>query len=313
MKVLVINLDRAKERWLSVTKQIQDAGMNPIRVEAIDSKQMKISNVSNKCKYLCPKVSVAITMSHIKAWNIALNYNQEKYLICEDDVVLQNNFKHLLDLYSKDLPPNWDILFVGCLFCQKNSLFANILLNLTFKKNTRSNENFSNHLKIPQFVFGSHAYIVSKAGIKKLLNHFKFIENAVDIQMNDLIAQNKLNAFSLKNILASQDVSVHSSSISQKMPRIASKLDKVLIAPQVSLRYGLSYPIMNIQSFDITGWTYIVFFYGIFSGLKLSFLKSSAILVILLSPDIIEKDKAAIGIFVSFLFGWIIGFALKKK
>jgi GR25 family glycosyltransferase involved in LPS biosynthesis len=312
MKVLVINLDKAHERWKSVKNEFIKENLNPERIQAIDSKNINLNLTSTKCKFICPTVAIAITMSHIKSWHFALKSGEESVLICEDDVLLKKDFSRSLELAKKELPPNWDILFVGCLFCQKNSSLASLLMNLSFKKNILANENYSEHLKIPEFVFGSHAYLVSKQGLLKLLHYFSKIDNAVDIQLHNLISDQKLHAFSLKNVLASQKVSVSASSITSSVPRFAKGLDKFFLAPEVSLRYGLSYPIANVGSQDLNGWIYVTFVYGFISGF-FSFFKTFAILVIFLSPDLFEKDAAVIPITVSFLTGWIAGNALKRK
>ena len=316
MQTFVINLDRAKERWSKIQKQLVNNNIfNSIRVDAIDVKNIPRSNLimssSNLCKLFCPDISIAISLSHVKAWSIADKLKKDKYLFCEDDVVFKDNFLNHLEFYVKELPQTWDILFVGCLFCQKNTVLANIFLNSRFKKNKLANENFSPNLKIPEFVFGSHAYLVSEQGLKKLIDNFTKIENAVDIQINNLIVEGKLSAFSLKNVLATQDVSVGSSSISSTFPRIASKLDSFYLEPQVTLRYGLSYPNVKVGNYEISGWTFIFFLYGFLSGLKLSFLKSLSILVILFIPDIIENDKAVVISLLSFLIGFAGGSALK--
>ena len=312
MKVLVINLDKAEERWKSINREFLNANLNLERVQAIDSKTIDLSLTSMKCKFFCPKVAIAITMSHIKAWSIAIQSEEESVLICEDDILLKKDFLQSLESAKQELPLNWDILFVGCLFCQSNSSFANFLMNLTFKKNRSSNNHYSEHLKIPEFVFGSHAYLVSKQGLHKLKHYFSKIQHAVDIQLHNLISEGKLNAFSLKNVLASQKVSVSASTITSSVPRFAKGLDNFFLAPEVSLRYGLSYPITTLGSQELNGWIYVSFIYGFISGF-FPFSKPFALLVIFLLPDLFEKDTSVIPIIVSFCIGWISGNALKRK
>lgn len=139
LRTYVINVESAKERWKNVLTEFSKYNIIPKRVDAKTKRgaltEDEKKNVSTQCLISCPHTGLAITISHIDAWKAALNdirlngdsqIHKRGALICEDDIKLQNfdNFES----YMSEVPNDYDIVFVGCLFCQKNVSFCLILL-----------------------------------------------------------------------------------------------------------------------------------------------------------------------------------------
>lgn len=276
MKAFVINVSSAKERWKNVNKEFSKYNIIPFRIDASTKRGMltqhEKSFVTQSCLNHCPHTGLAITFSHIDAWKEGLRQIEiydKGVLICEDDVKL-NNF-HNFDLYLQEVPNDFDILYVGCLFCHDNiSLIPDISLRLMGRR--KEPQHISEHIWVPPYVFGAHAYYVSKQGLEKLITLFSqnHIYDQIDVMLNDFSKNNSLKIYATKPLLASQDSSLGASTQWKKLPSpfLANYiLDKVLIAPEVTVAYGLSYPLKRIGEYEINAWSFLIFIYGFFWGI----------------------------------------------
>ncbi|MCL2348815.1 MAG: glycosyltransferase family 25 protein [Planctomycetaceae bacterium] len=93
MDCYIINLDRAKERWKVVSESFASAGLNVIRISAIDGKALQFPHPDfSAWRYffyygrIMVPTKVACYFSHIKALKTFLETDKEHAMICEDDV-----------------------------------------------------------------------------------------------------------------------------------------------------------------------------------------------------------------------------------
>ena len=278
MKAYVINVSSSTERWKNVNNEFCKYNIIPTRIDASTKRGMltdhEKSFVTRSCLNHCPHTGLAITFSHIEAWktaliNIQLDPNHPKgALICEDDIHL-NNF-HNFSTYLEEVPKDYDILYVGCLFCHDNLFFIpDLALRIMGKR--KEPKNISEHVWIPPYVFGAHAYYVSQKGLEKLITLFSTnqIYDQIDIMLNDFSKKNILNIYATKPLIASQNSSLGASTQWKKLPspQIANYLlDKILIAPEVTVAYGLSYPLKRIGEYEVNSWSIIIFLQGFVCG-----------------------------------------------
>jgi hypothetical protein len=96
-KVVVINLDRRKDRLEKVDAQLQELGITYERFSAIDAKELGIDPIQ-ACK-----------QSHIRV----LEDSVGKTLILEDDAYFMEGFNERFTEFIELLPKDWHIFYLG--------------------------------------------------------------------------------------------------------------------------------------------------------------------------------------------------------
>ena len=171
----VINLDKNIEKYSEIKTKFKTLNITNIqRFSAIYGKDLDekyIDNITNPyVQYIIHHGrftdsdigsygAIGCYISHVKLWEMLLNVkqNQDMFLVLEDDAIpLEkytifdiNNFINEVIENTK----NWDIIYLG------------------YAKRPRDNdiEITKNVYKIDSMVFQTHAYIINKKGITKLL------------------------------------------------------------------------------------------------------------------------------------------------
>jgi GR25 family glycosyltransferase involved in LPS biosynthesis len=96
-KVVVINLDRRKDRLEKVDAQLQELGITYERFSAIDAKALDIDPIQ------------ACRQSHIQV----LEESVGKTLILEDDACFMEGFNERFTEFVELLPKDWHIFYLG--------------------------------------------------------------------------------------------------------------------------------------------------------------------------------------------------------
>ena len=109
--IFVINLDRRKDRWEFISRQLARVGIEAERVSGVDGDLLdpdpKIGNGWNH------KGQAGCVLSHRKVINLARERGYKSILVIEDDNVFIDNFNTLFESYWKQVPDNWDLLYFG--------------------------------------------------------------------------------------------------------------------------------------------------------------------------------------------------------
>ena len=97
---------------------------------------------------------VGLSLAHMAAWQQIIDRNLPGGWIFEDDVVFHDNFTELFPKYWAQVPEDYEVIWLG---------------HLPIDGNTVSCENrFSKRLFHEEFVYCTHAMIVSRAGAERL-------------------------------------------------------------------------------------------------------------------------------------------------
>jgi GR25 family glycosyltransferase involved in LPS biosynthesis len=96
-KVVVINLDRRKDRLEKVNAQLEELGITYERFSAIDAKALDIDPIQ------------ACRQSHLQV----LEESEGKTLILEDDAYFMEGFNERFAQFVELLPDNWNIFYLG--------------------------------------------------------------------------------------------------------------------------------------------------------------------------------------------------------
>jgi GR25 family glycosyltransferase involved in LPS biosynthesis len=175
-KILWINLEISKTRRKNMENLLKNISLPNTRIDAIDGRNIKLPKL-NFDRSLT-KYEFACLLSHIKAITSLKDIEGDYFMICEDDMSLNNTI-----LFTKDLKeiikncPIFDIL---------------ILQSTYFKEFNNEYEKWSDYyIKKPlSFVGCTGSYIISRSGINKITDNVKFIDDNNFI-FNDSI--NKIN------------------------------------------------------------------------------------------------------------------------
>lgn len=203
-RAFVINMASAKDRWAAVTSQLRREGVSYERVEGLVGKDHRDdARVSPWCKVMCSDGVVGCALSHMQAWRALLASGEDAALVMEDDAVLAENFLPRLNACVAELDAKkgrdgwarggWDVLLAGCFgMCDKRQRYANpITVGLSpmlrmITRNVACVPSRSAKVFAPEFFWGLHCYVVTRAGARRLLRVVRTVWYHVDFQLNTL-------------------------------------------------------------------------------------------------------------------------------
>jgi GR25 family glycosyltransferase involved in LPS biosynthesis len=112
----VIHYKPNKKRKINIMKQIKENNFKTIFVESYDREELTEKETSLFNTNLVSPREISIFMKHLTALRHAYKNNFPYILIMEDDCLFDNKFSSYLSTYIKQLPENWDMLFLGDAF-----------------------------------------------------------------------------------------------------------------------------------------------------------------------------------------------------
>lgn len=184
--VYCINLKRRPDRWAEVTQEAELAGIELIRVEAVDgadpSNHKMITDRRRSETQFRNDREVAVWLSHLQAIEAAYAAeqptdagtqpaNSEYVIVVEDDVVFLPGFKERLPALLKSTPKQMSLFYVGYL------RYSHSVLDPDSKG--------KKWLKMSP-VYGLHCYAIRRVVLPELI---KFMRNC-DGPVDDYIASN---------------------------------------------------------------------------------------------------------------------------
>jgi GR25 family glycosyltransferase involved in LPS biosynthesis len=271
-EVAVISMNDAR---LEKTNQQMESIHTIYKVfDGISATPADIRQQGGNCKMLCPaKSATGIWMAHRQIWEYMIHKGLPTVAIFEDDVVFTKDIASRLPAAMTELPPDWDIFYLGCLTCNSPSL-----LDIPICR--KASIPFSQHLQIPSCVFGTEAYVLSRKGAQKLLETLKAEKGTVlhlDVWIQKY--QNTIpplfQIYALKPPVAFQNHEGFRNS-SNKIPT------PILLNHLVNLRYHPSDAydgrtvswLLSIQLAEIpplfmiiTGWWFVFFIFALLSNI----------------------------------------------
>ncbi|SES66763.1 glycosyltransferase family 25 protein [Thalassotalea agarivorans] len=175
LPIFVINLDRSKSRWQQVTSRLSQLNLEHQRVSAVDGKTLQVEDISqvysatlNKSlfRYDLTLGEIGCYLSHRHIWQTMVDQQIPYAVILEDDINIQTEFAHVLDMlvqYS-----DWELVKLGD---DRDLPF--------YQQHSEAPFIWGNYKKIPNCTL---AYAISLSAAKKLLSREKFYR-PIDIDM----------------------------------------------------------------------------------------------------------------------------------
>jgi len=166
--IYYINLDKRPHKRFQIVAQLnplKHLTSDIIRVSAIDGTRLRsmepqivsgqgvadLSNPSKKFGLSLTKGAVGCAMSHKMIWEDVVQNKKKLVLVVEDDAVILPDFRKKISSLISELPPQWDILYLGS-------------SQYTIEKS------ISPHLARPSRIYGLFAYVINWQGAARLLN-----------------------------------------------------------------------------------------------------------------------------------------------
>lgn len=150
------------------------------------------NNNYNKTLRLPGAYGYSLTM--IKIFEDALEKKYKKILVCDDDIILHNDFEKLFDKNIREIPFDWKVLFFGMMGPRE---FKNTFLeNYDYEKPYITNFNTCD---------GSHCVGYDRELFQTIINETKKFKKPFDDQLVDCLTENKILSFSFYPYLVIQD------------------------------------------------------------------------------------------------------------
>jgi GR25 family glycosyltransferase involved in LPS biosynthesis len=116
------------------------------------------------------KSAMGCNLSHINIWSQIVNEPGNLFLVLEDDVRFNKNWLELWPNYAQNIPEDADLLYLGGVLPPNKPVLSECLEEVnSYWGKIKPNKYFS-PLNLPVFHFCTYSYIISKNGVKKLLN-----------------------------------------------------------------------------------------------------------------------------------------------
>lgn len=177
--ILVVNLDRSPQRWASCTPQFEEAGVQVTRFSATDGKAMQAAEV-RECStasgnYLCTRGMIGCFLSHRRIWQHVVEEHLPAAVVFEDDVRICPDLTGRLQGLLAELPSDWDVCLLGAFACMNADVEPWYMKFYSFmtgggRPSPGRTRRVSPGVFVPHRPTGTHAYIVSSRGAKKLLD-----------------------------------------------------------------------------------------------------------------------------------------------
>ncbi len=126
MKIFIIHYDKLIDRKQKIIQQMNKFNLDFEFISNHGKDKLTIED-RNRFKNLSDG-EISVALHHIECYKRIVFENLNEALILEDHVVLCDNFAFLLNVYIKQLPENWNMLFIGdgCgMHINKNLLIKN--------------------------------------------------------------------------------------------------------------------------------------------------------------------------------------------
>ena len=180
MLTLVINLDRDTERLKRIEALLSERDVSFTRVAAVDGRSLSADEIAAVCAYPTPVSirlqpgEIACYLSHIKAWRLLLDSDEDCAAIFEDDIDLSRDAAEVLSATAAWMPEDADIV-------KLETSLKPIELG-------RAPETIVHTREIRRLAgchIGTAGYVITRKGAARMLAESKKLRMAVDTTLFD--------------------------------------------------------------------------------------------------------------------------------
>jgi len=187
MNIVVISLERAKERRERVKSQLDALKLDAVIMDAVDG-QILLDSQKNKIiknpftgfrdGEVFKPGEIGCLMSHIKAIKIAKENKWGDVLILEDDVILSEDFNKGIKILFGMIPSNWEHIYLGGhIYFMAPPVFQPTVIPSSFK------------------ISGAYSYFLKKNIFNKVLEEMSTLELPADDVFEKMIREQQMKSY----------------------------------------------------------------------------------------------------------------------
>jgi len=200
MGIYYINLDRSIDRRENIEYMCQRHGINPERFPAVDGKLLdlddpKYQQALKKIKWwflIENRKNVGhfgCYLSHMSIFEKFLQTDKQYCFILEDDAeIITSNLKEGIMKNMKNLPSDWDILLLGYEVNGGPNGYKEV-------REGNKDTKLKNGLLNLKYFTGTHAYILTRNCIKKLIENLQVMDWIIDWNIAYLARRGLVNIY----------------------------------------------------------------------------------------------------------------------
>ena len=200
MSIYYINLDRSKDRRQNIEYMCQRHGITAERFSAVDGKLLdledpKYQRALQKIKWwflIENKKNVGhfgCYLSHMSIYEKFLQTNKQYCFILEDDAeFITSNLKEGIMKNMKNLPSDWDILLLGYEVNGGPNGYNEV-------REGNKDTKLKNGLINLKYFTGTHAYILTRKCVEKLIENLQMMDWIIDWNIAYLAQRGILNIY----------------------------------------------------------------------------------------------------------------------
>jgi GR25 family glycosyltransferase involved in LPS biosynthesis len=179
--IYVLNLDRSTKRWETTSELMRDAGLKVHRLPAVDGRQLSpeelLKESTRLATFLQPRGVIGCFLSHRKFWQKVVDEGLESAIVFEDDVELVVDFKQKLEANLRKLraetakDQEFDVILLGAIgrvHPDADDAIGSLFFS-HYIGGKRPLKHLTEYRYQPRRPAGTHAYMVSNKGARKLL------------------------------------------------------------------------------------------------------------------------------------------------
>ncbi|MGV0818750.1 glycosyltransferase family 25 protein [Martelella sp. AMO21009] len=180
MLTFVINLDRDTERLERIEALLSERDVAFTRVPAVDGRSLSPDEIAAVCAYPTPVSirlqpgEIACYLSHIKAWRLLLDSDQECAAIFEDDIDLSHDAAAVLSAIADWRPDDADIVKLETSL--KSIELGRAPETIICKREIR---------RLAGCHIGTAGYVITRKGAARMLAESSKLRMAVDTTLFD--------------------------------------------------------------------------------------------------------------------------------
>ena len=184
-KIYFINLDKSPNRLEYIETQLDTLGYPYQRFKAVDGsklniKQLQENNILTTDKMM--KGAIGCSLSHINLWKKIKKSKDNNVLVLEDDCIIDPEFNKKIKKYMKEIPKDFDIIYLGGSNIYGKKVSEHILEPITLENKSSTHNT------------GMYGMLINKKVIPTLLKYSLPINDNIDqIVKNDIF--NKIKKY----------------------------------------------------------------------------------------------------------------------
>jgi len=198
MKILVIHYDKLIKRKKHILLQLSKYNLECEFVSNYGKDTL--TNEERKRFKKLNDSEISLSLHHIECYKRVTEQQEYDYaIILEDDVILKDNFRNILEKYIRDLPEDWDMLFFG----EGHGVHIpihNIRENVHIYKKSVDLKNMCG--EVDGSTRCADSYIISKKCCKKILERINLPNYIITMPIDHLL--NYINYYNNFNIYWSE-------------------------------------------------------------------------------------------------------------